>query len=614
MGKLGGCIMQKICIAFDLENFDKYVREKLGDTEFSYSSTASYVDEVPAIIENENPDILLLSSSLDGSGRSGIGLTFMDMVRKVRQISSCRIIVVAVNLEPGCDFYKDLIGLGIYDIVVGKSEVKLSDIISCIHNKKEYRDVMNLLGEQFGSDSNAVVKPSVQITIENEEPKKGFFKKNPKKNQDEEKKKEPPVAEVKRSESWLDRIPDVEMPKSTNPPSDLNYSDSKEATTAENQTAKENGSDNTFGPAVLTPSVYYNKPGLLFHLCSSDELMLIQPKAQVVSVSYPNTVNDQIVQKKPENIIENLIPDNTPEVSDNYYEVRNATDPGSVFDIYDSFHRGSDVLIGDGMPASMMFLKKRQLAKKIVLTGLVDGVGTTSNVLNISFALAVNNPDSRVLIVNGIPNDLTLYDRLNLPTDGYTLDQIAESITKGAIKGNYCLDKKKLMYGANNNEELYSSLPDNVEFIRLSMELYENGSMTNLENAIEQLSVAYDYIVFDTKFGYHSAFEKMLCKISDVIYFNVIQDFSILKKLERYLTQTGLRGKAGIIVSRYVNSDIDSHYISNTLNITDIFRVSNDTSGFVNCAAAFQSYFLNGKRKVKKEIIQIEERVKSLYE
>ena len=112
--------MQKICIAFDLEDFDKYVKKKLGNKDYSYTTTASYVDEVPAIIENENPDILLLSSSLDGSGRSGIGLSFMDMVREVRQKSSCRIIVVAVNMEPGCEFYRDLIGLGIYDIVVGE--------------------------------------------------------------------------------------------------------------------------------------------------------------------------------------------------------------------------------------------------------------------------------------------------------------------------------------------------------------------------------------------------------------------------------------------------------------------------------------------------------------
>lgn len=101
----------------------------------------------------------------------------MDMVREVRQKSSCRIIVVAVNMEPGCEFYRDLIGLGIYDIVVGESEVKLSDIISNIYNKKEYRDVISLLGEQNTSDSNVGIKPSVQITIENEAPKKGLFKK-----------------------------------------------------------------------------------------------------------------------------------------------------------------------------------------------------------------------------------------------------------------------------------------------------------------------------------------------------------------------------------------------------------------------------------------------------
>ena len=144
------------------------------------------------------------------------------------------------------------------------------------------------------------------------------------------------------------------------------------------------------------------------------------------------------------------------------------------------------------------------------------------------------------------------------------------------------------------------------------MELYENGSMSNLENAIEQLSVAYDYIIFDTKFGYHSSYERMLTKISDIVFFDVIQDFSVLKKTERYLNQTGLRGKAAIIINRYVNSDIDPRYISNNLNITEVFKVSNDASGFVNCSAAFQAYFPNGKRKVKKEINQIAERIKML--
>ena len=105
----------------------------------------------------------------------------------------------------------------------------------------------------------------------------------------------------------------------------------------------------------------------------------------------------------------------------------------------------------------------------------------------------------------------------------------------------------------------------------------------------------------------------MLTKISDIVFFDVIQDFSVLKKTERYLNQTGLRGKAAIIINRYVNSDIDSRYISNNLNITEVFKISNDASGFVNCAAAFQSYFPNGKRKEKKEINQIAERIKMLY-
>ena len=607
--------MQKICIAFDLEDFDKYVKKKLGNKDYSYTTTASYVDEVPAIIENENPDILLLSSSLDGSGRSGIGLSFMDMVREVRQKSSCRIIVVAVNMEPGCEFYRDLIGLGIYDIVVGESEVKLSDIISNIYNKKEYRDVISLLGEQNTSDSNVGIKPSVQITIENEAPKKGLFKKNPKKQQDEDKtiedQKQEGYTNKTKEDQWLDRVPDVEMPK-TAPSSDLNTVSNKvevEQSFKEPEALTENTN-----PVLSSPVLYYRKPGLIFHLCTQSELQLLHP----VSPPVPQPVSSFNVQtpesKQSFQTVESQpVFNEAQDGSVNYYDVPNVPDPEPVLNLYDSFHRESDVLIGDGMPASMMFLKKRQLAKKIVFTGLLDGVGTTSNAINIAFALAYNNPDARILIVNGISNDSTLYDRLNLPSDGYTLDQIAESIISGAIKGNYCLDKKKLMYGANHNEELYAALPDNIEFIRLSMELYENGSMSNLENAIEQLSVAYDYIIFDTKFGYHSSYERMLTKISDIVFFDVIQDFSVLKKTERYLNQTGLRGKAAIIINRYVNSDIDSRYISNNLNITEVFKISNDASGFVNCAAAFQSYFPNGKRKEKKEINQIAERIKTLY-
>ena len=56
--------MEKICIAFDLSDFEIHLKKRLGTKDYSYTTSASYVDEVPDIVLREDPDILLLSSSL----------------------------------------------------------------------------------------------------------------------------------------------------------------------------------------------------------------------------------------------------------------------------------------------------------------------------------------------------------------------------------------------------------------------------------------------------------------------------------------------------------------------------------------------------------------------
>ena len=155
----------------------------------------------------------------------------------------------------------------------------------------------------------------------------------------------------------------------------------------------------------------------------------------------------------------------------------------------------------------------------------------------------------------------------------------------------------------------YVSSRNNLEFIRVSRGLYENGDMEHLNNAIEQLAVAYDYIVLDSKFGYSTSYEKMLSTLADIIFLSVIQDFSVLKKTENYLSQTGMRGKSALIINRYVSSSIDTRYISNALNINDIYTVSSDVSGFVAAASEFGCYYQRGKRKVRKEINWIVDRI-----
>ena len=614
--------MEKICIAFDLSDFEVHLKKRLGTKDYSYTTSASYVDEVPDIVLREDPDILLLSSSLEGSGKSGIGMTFMDMVEKVRRTSSCRIIIVAVGYKVGSSFYKKLIGLGIYDIAVGEDEVSLKDIVEIIKTKREYKDIAYLLGEKE-ENSDITVKPNseVRIAVNSEtKKKKGFFNRGSSKNNEpkpEEKisVKEPVLAKepVKETDSFIDRVPDIPLVSD-----DIAYSDSYnnvDQNTSENNEYEDNGTSVLMPqstPANYTCSEYNNRPGLVFHLCSVEEINSIynteneynplQVQSQTVANGYNSAVEVQGItqQQSFQTDLQEYNGANQSQIIEQ--------EPYKL-DLQDSFHRESDVLIGDNMPASMMFLKKRQLAKKIVFTGLIDGVGTTTNAINTAFCLAVRNPDKRVLLVNGIPSDIALYEKLNLPTDGYTLDQIAENIANGTIKSNCCLDKKKLMYGANNNEDLFSTIPDNLEFIRVSRGLYENGDMEHLNNAIEQLAVAYDYIVFDSKFGYSTSYEKMLSMLADIVFLSVIQDFSVLKKTENYLSQTGMRGKSALIINRYVSSSIDTRYISNALNINDIYTVSSDVPGFVAAASEFGCYYQRGKRKVRKEINWIADRI-----
>lgn len=614
--------MEKICIAFDLSDFEIHLKKRLGTKDYSYTTSASYVDEVPDIVLREDPDILLLSSSLEGSGKSGIGMTFMDMVEKVRRTSSCRIIIVAVGYKVGSSFYKKLIGLGIYDIAVGEDEVSLKDIVEIVKTKREYKDIAYLLGERE-ENSDITVKPNSEVRIAvnlETKKKKGFFNRGSSKNNElkpEEKVsvKEPILVKepVNVTDSFIDKVPDIPLSSDN-----IAYSESNnnvDQYISGNDEYEDTGTSVLMQqsiPANYISSEYNSRPGLVFHLCSVEEINSIynteneysplQVQQQTVTNSYNSTVEVKAI--KPSQSFQPDLQENIGAIQSQIIEQESYK-----LDLHDSFHRESDVLIGDNMPASMMFLKKRQLAKKIVFTGLIDGVGTTTNAINAAFCLAIRNPDKRVLLVNGISSDIALYEKLNLPTDGYTLDQIAENIANGTIKSNCCLDKKKLMYGANNNEDLFSTIPDNLEFIRVSRGLYENGDMEHLNNAIEQLAVAYDYIVLDSKFGYSTSYEKMLSMLADIIFLSVIQDFSVLKKTENYLSQTGMRGKSALIINRYVSSSIDTRYISNALNINDIYTVSSDVSGFVAAASEFGCYYQRGKRKVRKEINWIVDRI-----
>lgn len=410
--------MEKICIAFDLSDFEIHLKKRLGTKDYSYTTSASYVDEVPDIVLREDPDILLLSSSLEGSGKSGIGMTFMDMVEKVRRTSSCRIIIVAVGYKVGSSFYKKLIGLGIYDIAVGEDEVSLKDIVEIVKTKREYKDIAYLLGERE-ENSDITVKPNseVRIAVNSEtKKKKGFFNRGSSKNNElkpEEKVsvKEPILVKepVNVTDSFIDKVPDIPLSSDN-----IAYSESNnnvDQYISGNDEYEDTGTSVLMQqsiPANYISSEYNSRPGLVFHLCSVEEINSIynteneysplQVQQQTVTNSYNSTVEVKAI--KPSQSFQPDLQENNGAIQSQIIEQESYK-----LDLHDSFHRESDVLIGDNMPASMMFLKKRQLAKKIVFTGLIDGVGTTTNAINAAFCLAIRNPDKEAAALS-VLNDL----------------------------------------------------------------------------------------------------------------------------------------------------------------------------------------------------------------
>ena len=133
----------KICIASNKDGMEAWYRKNLGEG-FTFTKPALHTGMVLPIVKEERPDILILHESLPlnvPTGHSQMGgaqVSFGLLVKKVRSsFAGCRIIIIANDHKEGDQFFRAMVGMGIYDIVYGP-QVNLSDSVDMIYHPRGY--------------------------------------------------------------------------------------------------------------------------------------------------------------------------------------------------------------------------------------------------------------------------------------------------------------------------------------------------------------------------------------------------------------------------------------------------------------------------------------------
>lgn len=165
----------KICLAVGDVSVEEWIKDKIGER-CSFTKDCSYRQMVIPILNQDVPDILILSESLIGKdGEQGISI--FDLTEEIRRtLPSIRIIFIANEHDyesPEDTLLDSIAKLGIYDILCSnprKNEpLMIKDVIKMIVKPSDYSyaaKYMHLVRDDLGKES------SKEVAIIDEIPKK----------------------------------------------------------------------------------------------------------------------------------------------------------------------------------------------------------------------------------------------------------------------------------------------------------------------------------------------------------------------------------------------------------------------------------------------------------
>jgi cellulose biosynthesis protein BcsQ len=192
----------KILLAIGFIDMEKIIKDALQQ-EFSFVGVATDKEGIISMIQQKNPDILVLRETLRGQAN------VFHLLNQIRYaFPKIRIIFLGKKREVGNDALSVLVSYGIYDII-SSDTININDIIRLIKKPKEFKDVMNYLNpvnvsDDFGNLTEInPIKATFSVKNEEEskekedlEDKRGNAKEEKKK---EDTKKETPKKETKEA-------------------------------------------------------------------------------------------------------------------------------------------------------------------------------------------------------------------------------------------------------------------------------------------------------------------------------------------------------------------------------------------------------------------------------
>src|SRR5690625_2353199 len=124
----------RVFLAIGVKNMEEHLKRQLAN-EYNFVGEAIYREAIVKKAMSCNPDIIIFRETINGSQ------DVLDIVYDLRlQLPDARIIFLASDRKPGDPLLAELVGSGVYDIMVGNS-IRTPDLITLMREPNKFSDV-----------------------------------------------------------------------------------------------------------------------------------------------------------------------------------------------------------------------------------------------------------------------------------------------------------------------------------------------------------------------------------------------------------------------------------------------------------------------------------------
>lgn len=256
---------------------------------------------------------------------------------------------------------------------------------------------------------------------------------------------------------------------------------------------------------------------------------------------------------------------------------------------FDGNHRRKDILYGENPVRSV------PMGKIITFAGARGGVGCTTVALNTAFTLAYSG--KKVLLFDACFGRSAVYEKLGLTMGWSGFEKVVAQFNNGVSVSGLCLSKTNLVGTVAGSRA--EAFPDTLSFTAFGEDVNYMEDITGFEGTLQALKSEYDYILIDTCLTNFFPISNRIYTASDSIYLVTTQDLYEVNYLCRAVSyyEDNMRGKSGIIISRYVNNDLDITFLKERLQTGTVIGVYEDTKEYIKAANNQMPYILSTRKK-----------------